>query len=162
MLEIKDYLSYSPETGLFTRIKSIRGKYGVVGRIAGHKNKDGRVYIHHKNKRYLAHRLAWYFYYGVPPLYPIDHINEDPTDNRICNLRLDTNKQNQQNISKPRSHNISGMLGVSYYKRLNKWRTRITIDGKEKNIGYYNTPEEAHEAYLCAKRELHPFWVEGK
>jgi hypothetical protein len=57
-----------------------------------------------------------YFYYGELPTTRIDHINEDPSDNRICNLRLATHKQNMQNKSSPQANNTSGYRGVHYSK----------------------------------------------
>jgi hypothetical protein len=58
--------------------------------------------------------------------------------------------------------NVSKFKGITYNKRRGKWIAEITKHGSGKYLGQYNTPEEAHEAYLCAKRELHPFWVEDK
>jgi hypothetical protein len=153
MLDIKDYLSYGPETGLFTWVRNT-GRQNKLNKIAGHKAKNGYVYIQYKTKRYLAHRLAWYFYHGVPPLYSIDHINEAKDDNRICNLRLDTDKENGQNNSTCK--------GMSWSTTRGKWQAAISIKGVNKFLGYYDTPEEARDVYLCAKREHHPFWVEGK
>jgi hypothetical protein len=162
MQDIKDYLSYDPITGLFTRIKSVPGNHGNSGSIAGWKDGKGYTSLRRKGKIYQAHRLAWWFVYGYFPDCAIDHINEDPSDNRICNLRLDTNKENPQNISKLRRTNTSGYIGVSWSSRNKKWMAQIKLDNKTIYLGLYNTPEEAHAAYLCAKREHHPFWVENK
>jgi hypothetical protein len=160
MQDIKEYLSYDPLTGLFTRLKTSGGS--IAGTIVGYKRIDNYILIGHKNRKYLAHRLAWWFVYGEMPDCAIDHINEDPSDNRICNLRLDVNRENYHNITSPQKNNTSGFRGVSWHKLMHKWRSRIRVKNKEYIIGYYDTPELAHAAYLCAKRELHPFWVENK
>ena len=159
MQNIKEYLSYDPLTGHFTWIFSKYNPY-LINTLAGSLHGRGYIYIEYKGKQYKAHRLAWYFTYGYMPDMQIDHINEVKTDNRICNLRLADNSQNQQNISSIRVDNKSGYTGVSWHKGQKKWLARIRIKGVEKHLGYYDTPEEAHEVYLCAKRELHPFWVE--
>ena len=161
MQDIKDYLSYDPLTGLFTCIK----KYAPcikVGSVLKGGNHLGYKRVQYNKVRYLAHVLAWYMYYGEMPDYAIDHINEDPSDNRVANLRLDINRENTQNISSLQCNNTSGFRGV-YWLKLNKcWVAQIKIKGKQTYIGSYKTKEEAHEAYLCAKRKYHPFWVETK
>ena len=160
MQDIKEYLSYDPDTGVFVWIKAKQG--ARAGSVAGGLSIKGYVRIMYKGKMYLAHRLAWWFVYGEMPDCDIDHKNRIKGDNRIENLRLDTNGDNPHNISRAQRNNTSGYRGVSWNKAISKWKTSIRIERKGKHLGYYDTPEEAYEAYLCAKRELHPFWVEGK
>lgn len=162
MQDIKDYLSYDPETGLFTRIKGVRVNRKLLGKPTGYKRPDGYIRIVVNGKRYFAHRLAWWYVHGVIPECNIDHKNGVKNDNRICNLRLDSNSENNQNINVLSAHNKSGYQGVSWWESKRKWRATITIKNKQMYLGYYDTPEEAHEAYLCAKRKYHPFWVENK
>lgn len=156
---LKELLSYDQGTGIFiwSTKKSKRIK---IGDIAGCKNPDGYIYIRVDGKGYFAHRLAWLYVYEKMPEKEIDHINEIRDDNRMCNLRLANHQENGQNQSNPRTHNTSGFLGVSWHKCGKKWRAYITLNGKIKHLGYFNTAEEAHAAYLCAKREYHLFWVE--
>lgn len=158
MQDIKDYISYNPDTGVFTRLKTSGGC--IPNSIVGTKQSAGYIRLRVKRKLYLAHRLAWWFVYGKMPDHNIDHINGVRDDNRICNLRLDTDKQNQQNITTLSKNNKSGFAGVSWSKRMNKWRADIYIEGKSIYLGNYDTPEEASAAYLCAKKKHHPFWVE--
>lgn len=162
MQNIKEYLSYEPLTGEFTWIKRFKTSHIIVGSVAGTINNFGYRHIQYKDKKYLAHRLAWYFSYGVMPNVHIDHINESKIDNRLCNLRLANNSQNQQNISKLPSNNTSGYTGVSWHKNDKKWRAKIMINNASISLGNYDTPEEASEAYLAAKREHHTFWREIK
>ena len=157
---LKESLHYDPDTGIFTNLKS-RGA-AKKGSVAGCKDSKGHSQIMLDNKRYQAHRLAWLYVHGNFPEKDIDHINEIKTDNRICNLRLDSNRENEQNVSSVRLNNTSGLTGVTWHKKHKEWRAQIKIKGKKKYLGQYNTPEEAHAAYLCAKTELHPFWVENK
>jgi hypothetical protein len=84
----------------------------------------------------------------------IDHINGDKTGNRLVNLRIVTNQQNQFN-AKRRSTNTSGYKGVSYDKKLKKYRAYITINGKLLRLGDYLTAQEAANAYNAAAIEYH-------
>lgn len=105
----------------------------------------------------MAHRLVWFFATGEMPPHEIDHINGDPADNRIANLRLATSAQNKQNIRNARRHNSTGYLGVSWNKDREMYRADIALNGKRKFLGHYPSPQEAHSAYLLAKAALHPF-----
>jgi hypothetical protein len=77
----------------------------------------------------------------------IDHIDNNRTNNHFTNLRWATNKENSMN-SKIAKNNTSGIKGVSYNKRINKWTAQIKIDGIVINIGYYETIEEAKTARI--------------
>jgi len=86
----------------------------------------------------------------------IDHINGNTLDNRKCNLRICTHSQNSCN-SKRRVDNTSGYKGVTFRKgsKTNKWAAHIGINGVNKALGCYPTPEEAYAAYCKAAKELH-------
>ena len=159
MKNIKEYLSYNPDTGIFIWIKKPSKKM-KVGSVAGTKHHKGYIHVGYKGKIYQAHQLAWFFMYGEIPLYEIDHIDKFKDNNRIENLRLDINRENEQNNSKPRIDNTSGFRGVHWCERDKKWVAQIKINGKKIHLGSYDKPEEAHAAYLSAKKELHPFWIE--
>lgn len=161
MHEIKDYLSYDPETGVFIRIQSY-GRPNLCGKPLGTLSAYGYIVVWYKGKVYRAHRLAWYFVYGEFPENFIDHINENKIDNRIVNLREATDAQNKTNISTPPATNKSGFLGVSWCKCAKKWRAQLRVDGVYNYLGIFDDPVEAHETYLTAKRTLHPFWQEHK
>jgi len=105
-----------------------------------------------------ASRLAWFYVHGAWPDGQVDHINGDHTDNRLSNLRVLTNAQNAQNRSRARRNNSTGLLGVSYDKRDDRYRARIMVDGRMVSLGYHPTAHEAHAAYLEAKAALHPAW----
>lgn len=122
----------------------------------------GRIQINPDGNRLrYAARCAWAHYHGEWPAGQVDHINGDHTDNRIANLRDLTNAQNAQNRTRAKSDNPTGLLGVSVDRRSSRYRARIMLNGRMKSLGYHATPEDAHEAYLAAKRELHPHWVEN-
>lgn len=102
------------------------------------------------DKTYRAHRLAWVYMTGAIPE-QIDHINGDPADNRFANLRSVAHTENQRNMKRCK-RNTSGTTGVSEYH--GKWRVRISIEGKEKNIGHFESKHEAIIARKAAERAL--------
>lgn len=84
----------------------------------------------------------------------VDHINGNPLDNRRSNLRLATHAENTRNQRRSRA-NTSGFKGVHWHKGAAKWQAYISLDGKRRSLGYFQSPESAHEAYLRAAEELH-------
>ena len=153
---LKEYFSYNPETGLFTRLKIKSCFRGCkVGDIAGSKYSDGYIYLKINGGRYKAHRLVFLYLYGQMPLNEVDHINGVKDDNRLSNLRTVTKTENIQNQTKPQKHNKCGLLGVCYDKESKRFLAQISVYGKQKKLGRFNTKEEAHQAYLTAKREFH-------
>jgi hypothetical protein len=143
---LKSIFKYEPETGNLVRIKYLSPN-AKVGNIAGCLcKKTGYIIVSVKDKTYPLHRIVWMYLYGKFPKEQIDHINCNRSDNRLINLREATNQENQRN-KKLRSDNKSGYIGVSWFNRDSKWKADIRIDGKTKHLGYYDTPEEASDAY---------------
>ena len=145
--ELKEYVNYNEETGIFTAIKN-RVKI-KSGDILGTKDKEGYLSFRLNGKTYKAHRLAWLYVYGYMPKF-IDHINHITNDNRIINLRDVDKSINARNMSISQA-NTSGRTGVRYNVKNKKWHCRITIDGKDKWLGYYDTLEEASRIRLEAE-----------
>ena len=116
----------------------------------------GYIQLGYKKRMYKAHRIIWAIVYGVFPDGHVDHINGNRADNRLNNLRTATHQQNVHNRCKPAKTNQSGYLGVCWNKRASKWQAGIHVNGKSVYIGIFNTPQEAHEAYLNFKKVLHP------
>lgn len=151
---LKEVLHYNPITGLLTW-KVSRGK-AKAGNIAGVLDiKNGYIKISVYGKSYSAHRLAFLYIHGKFNKNEIDHINGIKNDNRLENLREVSHAENQQNRRKPNSINKTGYLGVSLYKKSNQFRAFICVNKINRHLGIFDTPEQAHEAYLNAKRKLH-------
>lgn len=145
-------LSYNPLTGIFVWLLA---KKDVVGSVAGCVDKAtgySRIYIN--GKTHYAHRLAWLYVFGVWPDRLIDHKNGNGSDNRLENLRQASARMNSENLRRATSSNKSGFLGVET-NRNGKFTARIQANGTRYVVGSYDTPEQAHEAYLHAKTALH-------
>ncbi|MBD9528974.1 HNH endonuclease signature motif containing protein [Paracoccus sp. PAR01] len=103
--------------------------------------------------RIYAHRAAWVLSHGVWPDL-IDHINGDPSDNRLCNLRSVQHSENSKNVAK-RSDNTSGVVGV--YRNCPRyclpWSAEIYANGRKMKIGNFATIEEAAAARKAAETE---------
>lgn len=89
-----------------------------------------------------------------PKDYEIDHINNNPLDNRKENLRICSRAENCRNMRKPKN-NSSGYRGVSFEKRRNKYRAYITLDNKQIHLGQFNTAIEAAITYNIAAVKYH-------
>jgi hypothetical protein len=153
---LKAILRYEPITGLF-RWKITRRKHGGFvqpGDVAG-TMKDGYIQIIIDGIPWRAHRLAWLLMTGELPLpgKEIDHWNKIRSCNIWTNLRLKTRSQNNHNAA-PAITNRSGVRGVSWKKRDNKWDARISIDGEVIVLGQYQDFAEAVEARRIAEFEL--------
>lgn len=154
--DLRRVLDYNSETGVMTWKVSFANNSVKAGSLAGCVNKqDGRLYIKFQNKQYLAHRLAWLLTHNKWPEQMIDHIDGNPLNNCLANLRDVSNEINQQNRRKAQSNNQTGLLGVNWHEAAGKFVARIRISGKNKHLGYFLTAEAAHEAYLAVKRKLH-------
>lgn len=153
---LKAVLSYDCDTGKFTW----QGRTGqgarFNGKVAGTVHSSGYTHICLFGHLYKAHRLAWLYVYGDFPKQDIDHVNGKRDDNRICNLRDVSRSVNAQNQRAAQSHNsTSGLIGSSWSVSHKKWAASICVSRKLKHIGFFDSAEEAHAAYLTAKRSMH-------
>ena len=156
---IRERLDYDPENGVFVwKPKTLNGLHGraisgtmsfnanIAGTIAGSANGGGYLSIGLFGRNYKSHRLAWLYVYGKWPAGQIDHINGIGHDNRMKNLRDVPRAENTKNI---RSRvNSTGVPGVSAH--YGKFRARISINGKRKHLGSFDTSDEALAAYRAA------------
>lgn len=149
---LKELLHYDPETGVFTWIAAPGGRKDLIGRVAGAVNTPGYVVIRCDDKLHLAHRLAWLYVNGEWPSSGLDHINRTRTDNRISNLRVASQHQNGANTSLNRN-NKSGVKGVSWSGRRNKWLAQITVNRENTFLGYFSDRNEAAAAYAAAAKQ---------
>lgn len=150
---LKAVLHYDETTGKFTR--TYNGSGVRAGQEAGRRHGQyGHIKIAVKQKRYFAHRLAWLYVYGRWPEMNIDHINGDPADNRIANLREVDQATNMQNQRRAHTGSSTGLIGASRRKN-GRFVSQIQLSGKVFNLGTFDKPEEAHARYVEAKRQMH-------
>ncbi|CAN7496246.1 HNH endonuclease [Phyllobacterium sp. LjRoot231] len=152
---LKSVINYDPETGEFTWLRRPNKRF-TAGMIAGRISSTGYRVVCLDRKIYRAHRLAFVYMTGLEPPEFVDHIDGDRANNRWENLRLATPSENQHNRKIP-SSNTSGFAGVSYMATKRRWRSQISIDGRNLYLGLFASPEDAHAAYVNAKANLHPF-----
>lgn len=150
---LKELLSYNKETGQFHWAMS-RGNKVKKGELAG-SAKSGRGYfiIWIDYRAHLAHRLAWLYVTGQHPKNQIDHINGDKLDNAFANLRDVSQAINNQNRRRANATSRTNTLGV--FMRGEYFSARIRVGKRLIYKGVFKTSEEAHAAYVKAKRELH-------
>jgi hypothetical protein len=124
----------------------------TIGKRAGGNHGDGYRCVSINNKRYLEHRIIFLIHHGYLPQF-IDHIDCNKLNNRIENLREASNAQNSQNNSIIRS--ASGVKGVYYNRKRNKYHGQIWANGKCKCVGYFENLNDAKNAMLNARIKLH-------
>jgi HNH endonuclease len=149
---LREYFHYNPDNGHLTWKVSKGGAQcgNVVNASAGGGHKQVVV---NRQKCYL-HRIAWVMYYGKGPGdLDVDHINGQPGDNRIKNLRLVTRSENQAN-RKLNNDNKSGVRSVTRNKNSKKWRAEIKFRGKQYARHY---EDKTHAIAACCLAEYRLF-----
>lgn len=153
---LREVVRYDPATGVFTRLVSTAPN-ARAGDFAGSLRKRGILAFHVDGKLYAAHRLAWLYMTGKWPDDDIDHRDGNKVNNRWDNLRDVDDFTNLQNLRKAmKSNKTTGLLGASWSKQIKRFKAQITVDGANTYIGTFSTAMQAHEAYVEAKRRLHP------
>lgn len=149
-----EMLKYNKSTGIFTW--RIRPSNRVrIGDQAGSVATKGYIVIRIDTVNYKAHRLAWFYVNGTWPTGEIDHRDGRTANNRWRNLRDGSKSLNMQNMKRATSRNKSGFLGVTTASNCPKFHARIRIKGVSTYLGIFDTPEQAHQCYLDAKRKHH-------
>lgn len=159
----------------FVEIQLSKGYKAIVDKIdedlaeyywEAHVGHTGRVYarriasVDGKRHRIWMHRVVYSRAQGILfPVNLVDHIDNNPLNNRRNNLREVTHAENLRNAGK---HKTSNLKGARYHKRDKRWSAAITINGKNKHLGNFDTAEEAHEAYCKAAKEYYGEFARGE
>lgn len=142
---------YSPELGVFV-------SYDNLTQLGSDKNHKGYRTIYHKGKNFLEHRLAWETVNGpIPKNKQVDHINGNPADNRIKNLRLVDPQENQRNM-KLSKLSKTGYPGVHFDVKYNTYRVAIYYNRQKIHLGIFDSKEKAILARKKAEKQYgyHP------
>lgn len=145
---LKEHFHYEPETGVFTRLTT-RSDKARAGDIVGYLGKTGYLVVRVSGKLYYLHRLAWLYVYGEWPSSGavIDHIDRNPLNNAISNLRAVSKRENRIN-----SHTVENAEGVTF--QAGKWTAQVWVRGEYFYLGRFSTKEIAMEVYKIRRAEL--------
>lgn len=126
-----------------------------AGDVAGSPDKLGYLKVKFNGKALRCHRLVYALYHkiDIPDVPSLDHINRIKSDNRLSNLRPATHSSNMANRD-VFSNSSTGFKGVSL-KPNGKYEAYAVKDKVRHYLGVFNTPEEAHAAYLNKAKEIH-------
>ncbi len=130
------------------------GKEAFTTNRSGYK--AGQIF----GKKYLAHRVIWALHYGEWPTKHLDHVDGNPLNNLIDNLRESSQQENMFN-RRPSANKSSAFKGVSWHKNSKKWRSYITVDDKHISLGYFNEEVAAAKAYDVAAKVLFGAFAKG-
>lgn len=137
-------LDYSNHTVVWKNIPK-NNKKAKIGKEIGSLDTKGYRRVLILGIEVKCHRIIWYLHYNYWPNDFIDHINGNPLDNTIENLRVVSTRQNSNNLKR---HRQGYLVGAHYRKDTQKWRARIHINGKQLTIGTYKNELDAHNAYI--------------
>lgn len=153
--ELRSIFDYNPSTGalIWKRRKDRDSQWNgrMAGKVAGSRHRNGYLRVSIDDKQYSAHRVIYKLAYGsIPNDMQVDHIDGNGVNNRLENLRLVNNAQNQANRKADKGREFKGV-----YKHRDKYKAEITHMGTRIYLGVFNTARVAAFAYDEAAREYH-------
>jgi hypothetical protein len=147
---LRELFDYDPVSGILTWRRRDDIDPGFNGRFAGKPagslcGRGWKVMVDHRSLLY--HRVIWKWTYGAEPP-EVDHINGNVSDNRLANLRAATRLLNGKNRGPNKGKKLP--KGVTLGSNCVNYEAKIVANGIKEIIGYFATPEAAHQAYLEA------------
>lgn len=128
-------------------------KWQALSGTRGHCPAARQVMKNCKTTTILMHRAIWEHHNGpIPNGLETDHVNGNPLDNRLANLRVCTHSQNMVNRDVDKTGNTSKYRGV--YLHGNKWQAGIYQNRVRIHLGTYSTEEEAAQSYDLKAKEI--------
>ena len=155
--EVIKSLSYDPYSGIIIwkwredKIRKVNMR--LAGKRAGSAHRDGYRSVGILGSKYMAHRIAWLIKTGSWPQNQIDHLNGQRDDNRWINIREATKVENRRNQTVPRSK--SGVVGVHWDSRKDKWRAQIKPEGKNIHLGLFDDLDDAIKTRKGAEKKYY-------
>lgn len=150
--EVRSLFTYKDNGTLIRRTDGGRHN-NKIGQVAGGHCGEGYHKVRVGGERHRVHRVVFLYHNGYLPDY-IDHIDGNPSNNKIDNLRECTIQQNTFN-SKLSKSNTSGFKGVHWRKDRSRWVARVKLNGKLYSAGSYKDINDAFEAVKIKRIELH-------
>lgn len=143
-MEIKEYIKYDETSPTCLSVIKTYHRNHKVGDPVGSVGSDGYYVFTFKSRQYRNNRVVWLLVHGEEPPknLVVDHIDRDPKNNLIDNLRLLTHAENHQNTNPPKN-NKSGHKGLFWQEERGRWLVYRTLDGKRHHIGRYLEKEDA-------------------
>lgn len=156
---LKSLLHYDPQTGIFTWLWRAEAEFktknahrtwnsryaGLAAGVSTHSYRKISI----DDRKYYAHRLAWFYVTGEWPAGLVDHENENGSDNRWENLRDATKRTNVANRLLPNKTNTTGFKGVTLH-RDGRYIAQCSLEGGPRYLGIFDTAEKAHAVYARA------------
>ena len=153
--ELESFCYYNPNSGAFIATRKRHGSHVCPGMELTSLDARGYPRIYVGGRMYKSHNLAWLWMLGDWPKQQIDHINRDQSDNSWSNLRDTTSSINNYNRQTPRNNN-SGVTGVCWATKVNKWQASIKVNKKTIFLGYYSFFEDAIMSRKSAEKLYFP------
>lgn len=151
--ELKNTFYYEDGNLFFKPFIGTRNRVSrLSNRKAGHKNKEGYYQMRLQHQRMYLHRMIFLYHYGYLPE-QVDHIDGNRGNNRIENLRAADYVLNSCN-SKKRNDNTSGVKGVWYCNRRNRWLAQFQYNKKKTHVGSFLSKEEAAQAIKTVREQI--------
>lgn len=135
---LRALFTYDCETGRLYRLK-VRNRW----LDAPEEVRGSMVMV--SGRPYRTDRVIWHYCHGSWPVGKLVHVNGDEADSRIDNLA--------EACLSP----IPGkLLGAHFNRRTGRWYAMISVNGRNKALGTFETPQEAHATYIRVRSELRP------
>ena len=150
---LHDLFEYREDGNLIWQVSS--SNRVRIGDTVGYLNISGYYRVQINGKKHFLHRLIYMYHHGhLTQGMDIDHIDGNPANNRIENLREITHSQNLMN-AKIHKNNKTGIKGVCFLRKAKKYQVRLAINGKDIYLGCYTTLEEAKAVVKEAREKYH-------
>ena len=143
---LKQLFRYDPQTGALLSLQA--------GSEVGYVNNIGYRQIYIDGRIYSVHRLVWKLVHGAAPRGEIDHINGNPSDNRLVNLRLASSSENNRN-RKLSARNKTGVKGVFWVTKARRYRAVVGHNRQYHILGHFVDFDEAVAVADAARKQLH-------
>ena len=155
--DVRRLFSYDAATGILTwnfrsDVHQVVNAH-LEGKKAGTFDDLGYLRVKVFGRSFLVHRIIFLWVTGSWPAQDVDHKDMNPTNNAWSNLRSASRTSNQAN-TRSRATNKSGFKGVSWHKRTQKFVAQISYQNKKTHLGLFDNPQDAHNAYVAAARNL--------